>query len=63
MRTMVRLVVAGLLAGSATMAIAQAPIVLPGAPGQPSRALSAEELGRLAELRQAPPFATSLSVP
>lgn len=43
MSKMVRLVVAGLLAGSATMAIAQAPIVQPGAPGQPSRTVSAND--------------------
>lgn len=55
MKSVLRLAMAGLLAGSATVALAQdAPIVLPGAPGQPSRALTAEEATRLASASHSP---------
>jgi uncharacterized protein (DUF305 family) len=55
MKHYVRLALAGLLAGSATMAMAQsAPIVLPGAPGQPSRAVSVEEATKLANSSYSP---------
>jgi uncharacterized protein (DUF305 family) len=55
MKTMMRLALAGLLAGSATTALAQsAPIVLPGAPGQPSRMVSAEEATKLANTSHSP---------
>ncbi len=55
MKTMMRLALAGLLAGSATAALAQtAPIVLPGAPGQPSRVIAAEEATKLANSGYSP---------
>lgn len=50
-----RLALAGLLVGTAGTALAQtAPIVLPGAPGQPTRALSAEEAIRLVRTTYSP---------
>nr|WP_296679179.1 DUF305 domain-containing protein [Novosphingobium sp.] len=55
MRTMVRLAVAGLLATTAGGALAQtAPIVMPGAPGQPSRAISAADAVKLANASYSP---------
>jgi uncharacterized protein (DUF305 family) len=43
-----------LLAGSAPLAAQSAPIVLPGAPGQPSRTLTAAEAIRLSNTRYSP---------
>ena len=43
-----------LLAGSAPLAAQSAPIVLPGAPGQPSRTLTAAEAIRLSDTRYSP---------
>jgi uncharacterized protein (DUF305 family) len=55
MKTMMRLALAGLLASSATAALAQAaPIVLPGAPGQASRVIGAEEAIKLANTSHSP---------
>ena len=55
MKAMMRLALAGLLAGSATVALAQtAPIVLPGAPGQESRVIGAEEAIKLASSGHSP---------
>jgi uncharacterized protein (DUF305 family) len=55
MTTLMRLLVAGLLLGYATAAVAQdAPIVLPGAPGQPPRVLTAAEATRLARSSHSP---------
>jgi uncharacterized protein (DUF305 family) len=55
MKVVMRLALAGLLAGSATVALAQsAPIVLPGAPGQPSRVIGAEEAIKLANTSYSP---------
>jgi uncharacterized protein (DUF305 family) len=55
MKTMMRLALASLLAGSATAALAQAaPIVLPGAPGQASRVIGAEEAIKLANTSHSP---------
>jgi uncharacterized protein (DUF305 family) len=45
---------AGLLAGTAPLAAQQAPIVQPGAPGQPSRQLSAAEAIALSQTRYSP---------
>ncbi len=46
--------VALLLAGSAPLAAQSAPIVLPGAPGQPSRTISATEAIKLSDTRYSP---------
>ncbi|MEX1196831.1 MAG: DUF305 domain-containing protein [Pseudohongiellaceae bacterium] len=46
-----RLLVTALLGGVAANAVAQAPIVQPGAPGQPSRQINAEEAADLASIR------------
>lgn len=46
-----RLLVTALLGGAASQAVAQAPIVQPGAPGQPSRQINAEEAADLASVR------------
>ncbi len=55
MNALMRLAIAGLLAGSATTALAQAaPIVLPGVPGQASRVISAEEATKLANSSYSP---------
>ena len=43
-----------LLAGSAPLAAQTAPIVLPGAPGQPSRSVSAAEAIKLSDTRYSP---------
>ena len=43
-----------LLAGSAPLAAQTAPIILPGAPGQPSRTLTAAEAIRLSDTRYSP---------
>ena len=47
-------VAAATLAGGASIAIAQAPIVQPGAPGQPARALTASEAIKLANTAYSP---------
>ncbi|PKB19254.1 uncharacterized protein (DUF305 family) [Novosphingobium kunmingense] len=55
MRTMMRLALAGLLATTATSALAQtAPIVLPGAPGQPGRTITPADAIRLANASYSP---------
>ncbi len=55
MQTMMRLALAGLLATTATAALAQtAPIVLPGVPGQPSRVIDAAAATRLANAGYSP---------
>ena len=55
MTTLMRLSVAGLLMASATAAVAQdAPIVLPGAPGQAPRVVTADEATRLARSSHSP---------
>lgn len=60
-RRTVKLAMAGLLAGTSTLAAAQeVPIVQPGAPGQESRLLSAEEASRLADTSYAPADVTFL---
>jgi uncharacterized protein (DUF305 family) len=46
--------VAGLLAGTSALAAQEAPIVQPGAPGEPARTLAAEEATRLASTAFAP---------
>lgn len=46
-----RLLVTAVLSGTAASAVAQAPIVQPGAPGQDSRQISAEEAADLASIR------------
>lgn len=55
MMRLARIAVAGLLAGTGAAALAQAaPIVLPAAPGQASRVVSAEEATRLARTSHSP---------
>jgi uncharacterized protein (DUF305 family) len=55
MRTLMRILFAGLLMASATAAVAQdPPIVLPGAPGQAPRIVTADEATRLARLSHSP---------
>lgn len=55
MKSLVQIAVAGLLVGTASAALAQtAPITLPGAPGQPSRTVTAEAAIKLANSGYSP---------